>query len=185
MRKINIPKQIKENRSYRTFRYVVYRETLVNPKEHLLTFIGAFLGIGLIGMSQQYLAEKQDVIYLIGSFGASAVLIYGIPKSPLAQMRNFIGGHLLSAFIGVLIQQLFPETLWLSAALSVSLSIVVMQMTKTLHPPGGATALIANIGSEKIKSLGFLYILYPVLSGILILGVVALLINKTRNSKLK
>jgi CBS-domain-containing membrane protein len=50
-------------------------------------------------------------------------------------------------------------------------------MTKTLHPPGGATALIANIGSEKIKALGWTYVLSPVISGVLILLVVALIVN--------
>ena len=65
-----------------------------------------------------------------------------------------------------------------------SLSIVCMQITKTMHPPGGATALIGNIGSEKIKALGFGYVLSPVLSGVLILFVVAITINnisKDRN----
>ena len=74
--------------------------------------------------------------------------------------------------------------MWLSSALAVSLSIVVMQVTKTLHPPGGATALIANIGSEKIKSLGFGYIFSPVLSGVLILFMIAVIVNnipKNRN----
>lgn len=178
-----MPRQLRENRSFRKFRYVIYRETLVNPKEHTLTFLGAFLGIGVIGFIQQHLGDQQDIVFLIGSFGASSVLIYGIPNSPLAQMRNFVGGHLISAVIGVSVQQFFPDFLWFSAALSVALSIVAMQVTKTLHPPGGATALIANIGSEKIKSLGFLYVLYPVFTGVVILGVVAFLINKTRTSK--
>ena len=70
-----------------------------------------------------------------------------------------------------------PEEVWLASALSVSLSIVLMQITKTLHPPGGATALIANIGSEKVRSLGYGYVLSPVLSGVLILLLVALLFN--------
>ncbi len=69
------------------------------------------------------------------------------------------------------------EFAWLSSALSVSLAIVSMQMTKTMHPPGGATALIANIGSEKVKALGYMYVLSPVLSGVLILFVVALIFN--------
>jgi CBS-domain-containing membrane protein len=66
---------------------------------------------------------------------------------------------------------------WLSSALAVSVSIVLMQMTKTLHPPGGATALIANIGSEKIRSLGYIYVLNPVLAGVVILLLVALVFN--------
>jgi CBS-domain-containing membrane protein len=70
---------------------------------------------------------------------------------------------------------------WLAAALAVSSSIVVMQVTKTLHPPGGATALIAVTGSEEIKSLGYLYVLSPILSGVVILLVVALYFNDAAN----
>ncbi|QRR04034.1 HPP family protein [Dyadobacter sandarakinus] len=158
-------------------RYVVYKETLVDFRDHLWTFLGSFAGIGLIGLLNDFQFTETDNVFLIGSFGASSVLIYGIPNSPLAQPRNLLGGHVFSAFIGVLVHWLVPGEVWLSSAFAVSLSIVAMQMTKTLHPPGGATALIANIGSEKIKSLGFLYVLSPVLTGALILLIVAILVN--------
>jgi CBS domain-containing membrane protein len=104
-------------------------------------------------INSHYLTPEAN-IFLIGSFGASSVLIYGIINSPLAQPRNLIGGHVISAFVGVLVYKLIPGNLWLSSALSVSLSIVAMQITKTLHPPGGATALIANLPSAKIQALG-------------------------------
>lgn len=120
---------------------------------------------------------EHDNIFLIGSFGASAVLIYGATNSPLAQPRNLVAGHLISALVGVTMFKLIPDNLWLSSALAVSISIVLMQITKSLHPPGGATALIANIGSEKIKALGYYYVLSPVLSGVLILLAVALIVN--------
>jgi CBS-domain-containing membrane protein len=167
----------KIKRSYRVAKYVVYRQTIVEPIDHLWTFLGAFIGIALVGLVQGTRFGELDNIFLIGSFGASAVLIFGATNSPLAQPRNLIGGHLVSAIIGVCIHKLVPGQLWVASALAVALAIVGMQITKTLHPPGGATALIANIGSEKIKALGFLYVLSPVLSGILILFVVALLVN--------
>jgi CBS-domain-containing membrane protein len=76
------------------------------------------------------------------------------------------------------VQKLIPgEIIWLEAALAVPAAIVLMQITKTLHPPGGATALIAIIGSEKVKSLGYWYVLNPVLTGVLILLMIALLFN--------
>ena len=158
-------------------RYIIYKETLVDFREHLFTFLGSFMGIGLIGFINSQHLQAHDNMFLIGSFGASSVLIYGIINSPFSQPRNLIGGHLISAIIGVTIHKLIPQELWLACAISVSLSIVLMQMTKTLHPPGGATALIANIGSEKIKNLGYFYVLSPVLSGVLILLVVALVFN--------
>ena len=158
-------------------RYIIYKETLIDFREHFFTFLGSFIGIGLIGFMNSQHLQAHDNMFLIGSFGASSVLIYGIINSPFSQPRNLIGGHLISAIIGVTIHKLIPQELWLSCATSVSLSIVMMQMTKTLHPPGGATALIANLGSEKIQDLGYFYVLSPVLSGVLILLIVALVFN--------
>lgn len=172
----------KIKRSYRTGRYILYKETLVDYKEHFWAFVGSFIGIGIIAYLQSATLPDSDVVYLIGSFGASSVLVYGVIQSPLAQPRNLIGGHLVSAIVGVTVQLFVPDILWLAAPLAVSLSIVLMQITKTLHPPGGATALIAVTGSEQIKSLGYWYVLSPVLSGALILLVVALLFNNiTKN----
>lgn len=165
------------HRAYRKSKYVVYRQTILNPSDHFWTFIGAFIGIASLGYLQNTQFGKTDNILLIGSFGATSVLIFGATNSPLAQPRNLIFGHLISAFIGVCMYKIFPNDMWLSSALAVSLSIVAMQITKTMHPPGGATALIANIGSEKIKSLGFYYVLSPVLTGVLILFMVAVIVN--------
>ncbi|MGQ8336296.1 HPP family protein [Sunxiuqinia sp. A32] len=169
------------HRNYRVVRYILYRQTIVNPQDHLWTFIGAFLGIGLIGFTHEVFSSFaiSDKVFLIGSFGASAVLIYGATNSPLAQPRNLIGGHLLSAFVGVSIYKLLAdyEMLWLNAALAVSLSIVAMQCTKTLHPPGGATALIANLGTPKVLSLGYFYIIYPVFTGVAMLFIIAIVTN--------
>jgi CBS domain-containing membrane protein len=161
----------------RLARVVIYKETLVDFREHLWTFIGSFCGIGLIGFLNSQYIDFYDNLFLIGSFGASSVLIYGVINSPLAQPRNLIGGHVICALTGVTIYLLIPVEAWLTGALAVSISIVLMQITKTLHPPGGATALIAVIGSPKIHTLGYLYVLSPVLSGVTILLLVALIFN--------
>ncbi|MGV3560579.1 HPP family protein [Larkinella arboricola] len=170
-------------RRYRIARYVIYRQTILEPADHFWTFLGAFTAIALIGLLQQSRFTQQDDIFLIGSFGASCVLIFGSTHSPLAQPRNLVGGHLIGSLIGVAVYKLIPDHLWLSSALAVSLSIVCMQITKTMHPPAGATALIANIGSEKIKSLGFGYTLSPVLTGVTILLVIALIVNNIPSSR--
>jgi len=167
----------KFKRSLRVSRYVLYKETLVDAREHLWSFIGSFIGIGLIAFLQSEVLSSSDLLFLLGSFGATSVLVYGAIQSPLAQPRNLVGGHVLSALVGVSVAKFIPDTMWLAAPLAVSLSIVLMQVTKTLHPPGGATALIAVIGSEEVKSLGYLYVLSPVLSGALILLLVALVFN--------
>jgi CBS domain-containing membrane protein len=173
--------KIKKN--VRRVRYVIYKETLLDAKDHFRTFVGSFLGIGIIGFLNSRFFSVNDNLFLIGSFGASSVLIYGIVNSPLAQPRNLIGGHLICAFVGVSMHKLLPSEIWLSSALAVSFSIVFMQITKTLHPPGGATALIANIGSEKIKNLGYLYVISPVLTGVLILFLVAIFSNNMTSDR--
>ncbi len=120
---------------------------------------------------------------IIGSFGASAVLIYGAPKSPLAQPRNLIGGHVLSALIGVASYNILQGQLWLAASVAVATAIAIMHATRTLHPPGGATALISVIGGKDIHALGFSYAFMPTAAGAFVMLVIALIINnipKTR-----
>jgi CBS-domain-containing membrane protein len=151
--------------------------------ELIWSWLGSALGIGICGyLSSQYF-EPRDMTLLIGSLGASAVLVYGAIKSPLAQPRNLIGGHVLSGLAGVACYQLFGNTVWLAAAMAVSLAIVVMLATKTLHPPGGATALIAVIGGTKIHNLGFLYAFIPAGMGAVILLVIALFVNNLSKSR--
>ena len=167
----------KIKRNYRKTRYIFYRETVVDWKEHFWSFSGSFVAIGVLAYIQSIHFSGNDAVYLIGSFGASSVLVFGIIQSPFSQPRNLVGGHLISALIGVTIHKLVPDIIWIAAPLAVSLSIVLMQITKTLHPPGGATALIAIIGSDKIKALGYMYAFSPVLIGVLILLFTALIFN--------
>lgn len=170
------------HRQLRIYRYVIYRETLIDPWEHFWSFVGAFVGIFIIAFIQSLHFPPLENIFLIGSFGASSVLVYGAIQSPLAQPRNLIGGHVVSAIAGVTVAQLLPDIIWLTAPLAVALSIVCMQHTRTLHPPGGATALIAVSSGTKISSMGYWYVLSPVLSGCLILFLVALIFNNiTKN----
>ncbi|WP_293884780.1 HPP family protein [Sphingobacterium sp. UBA1498] len=170
-------------RKLRIYRYVVYRETLVDPWEHFWSFIGAFVGIFIIAYIQSLHLPSIENVFLIGSFGASSVLVYGAIQSPLAQPRNLIGGHVVSAIAGVTVAQLLPDIIWLTAPSAVALSIVCMQYTRTLHPPGGATALIAVSSGTKIASMGYWYVLSPVLSGCTILLLVALIFNNITNNR--
>ena len=156
----------KKNRTYRKTKYVIYKETLLNVNEHIWALVGSFVGLGVICFLKFQALSRFDLTLLIGSFGASCVLIYGVIDSPLAQPRNLVGGHLISAIIGVTIFKLVP-ILWIAAPLAVSLSIIAMQITKTLHPPGGTS----------ITSLEYMYVLSPVLSGVIILLIAALIFN--------
>ena len=134
----------------------------VGVREVCWSWLGAFLGIAAVASVHYSLVGQGGLVMLIGSFGASAVLIYGAIKSPLAQPRNLIGGHVLSALTGVAAYQVCSFNLLLACAVAVATAIALMQCTKTLHPPGGATAFIAVIGGDSIHSLGFLYAVIPV-----------------------
>ncbi len=150
---------------------------VVGPVEIIWSWIGSFSGIAAVSIIHYKLFNQTDLMMIIGSFGASAVLIYGAIRSPLAQPRNLVGGHILSAIVGVTAFQLFSQQPWLAASLAVSTSIALMHLTKTLHPPGGATALIAVIGSDGIHNLGYFYVLMPVALGATVMLFVALIIN--------
>jgi CBS-domain-containing membrane protein len=142
------------------------------------SWIGAFLGIFFVSVLGRLLASTGTAnLFLIGSFGASAVLVYGAPMAEFSQPRNLVGGHLVSAIIGVTVFILLGSNNILAAPTAVSLAILAMHCTRTLHPPGGATALIAIIGGDKVHSLGYMYVLSPVLVGSSLMLLVALLVN--------
>lgn len=155
----------------------------VSNSEIFWSWVGAFFGIGACGMVTQYFFSGHDLTLIIGSFGASAVLAYGAVRSPLAQPRNLIGGHIVSAIIGVLTFKLMHGIPWAAEAVAVATAIAVMHATRTLHPPGGATALIAVIGSHRIHEIGFFYVLVPATLGPLVLLLVALVVNNIPSTR--
>jgi CBS-domain-containing membrane protein len=155
----------------------------VSNEEVIWSWIGAFLGIAIVAWVNRLFFEGTDLSLMIGSFGASAVLVYGAVRSPLAQPRNLVGGHILSAIVGVGCWKLFHQYPWFAEAIAVATAIALMHVTRTLHPPGGATALIAVIGSPEIHKLGFYYVLIPAALGSLILLAVALLVNNIPESR--
>jgi len=155
----------------------------VGLQEMLWALIGSAVGICLCEyLSAQYF-EPRDLTLIIGSLGASAILVYGAVKSPFSQPRNLIGGHIVSGLVGVACYHLFGGTLWLASGFAVSFAMIAMMATKTLHPPGGATALIAVIGGPKIHALGFLYAFVPAGLGAFILVVIAVLINNLSQNR--
>ncbi len=124
---------------------------MVSIPEILWSWVGAFFGIAAVAGMHYSLFSETELVMVIGSFGASAVLIYGSPKSPFAQPRNLMGGHIVSAIIGVACYKLFAPHMWLAASVAVATAIAMMHVTKTLHPPGGASALIADIVNDPPK----------------------------------
>lgn len=151
-------------------------------KSHVVAWIGSFLGIFTVGFSHSFFLSPTDLPLYIGSLGATAVLLYAAPHSPLARVRNTVGGHIISAIVGVTVYMFIGDLPALGEALAVSCAIFAMLLTGTLHPPGGATALIAVIGSSKIHALGYLYVICPVASGVFLMLSVAFILDKTIKS---
>lgn len=149
----------------------------------LWSVVGSFISIYLLSVFGS-LYSKIDGFFLLGSFGASAVLIYGAPDVVFSQPRNLVFGHILSASVSVFLVKNFGHILSLEllCALSVSLSVFAMHLTSTMHPPGGATALIYVIGSEQIRSLGWLYPITPIALGALFMLFIALIVNNMSNN---
>jgi CBS-domain-containing membrane protein len=151
-----------------------FRVQRVSPIRILVAWLGAFAGIGIVALLVELLPDLQ--LLVIGSFGASAVLLYGAPRAPFSQPRNLVGGHLISALVGVACVRYLPDVVLLQEAAAVATAIALMMATGTIHPPGGATALIAVIGPDSVVDMGWGY-LFPVLVGALLLMLVAIVSN--------
>ena len=143
----------------------------------LQVWLGSALTLGTIALLDRTFGSPMGLPLIIAPFGASAVLVFGAPMSPLARPRNVIGGHTLSALVGVFFAHTFTTDVALAAACAVATAIVLMILTGTLHPPGGATALIAVIGGPSIEHLGYLYVFVPCFSGSLVVMTFAVLFN--------
>lgn len=155
----------------------------VSNEEVFWSWLGAALGIGLVAALGALVFAPREQPLVIGSLGASAVLLYGAPRSPLAQPRNVLGGHVVSALVGVACWQFLHDLPGLAQALAVATAIAAMHLTRTLHPPGGATALIATLGTEEITRLGYWFVLLPATLGPLLLLLVALVVNNLPRSR--
>ncbi|MFU0504801.1 HPP family protein [Pseudaminobacter sp. NGMCC 1.201702] len=131
-------------------------------RERLVACLGALIGIGLTALICSLLfGTNASLPILVAPMGASAVLLFAVPTSPLAQPWSIVGGNTISALVGVAVAQLVAEPV-LAAALGVSLAIAAMSFTRSLHPPGGASALTAVLGGPAVASMGFLYPFIPV-----------------------
>ena len=149
----------------------------VSHTERLVSAVGGFLGIFFILMaSGAVLGDRDATLMIAGSMGASAVLLFAVPHGTLSQPWAVIGGHSVSALIGIACAQWVPNQP-LSAALAVGLAIGAMHVLRCIHPPGGATALTAVIGGPAVHALGFQFLFTPVLLNVAIILGTAIGVN--------
>lgn len=123
--------------------------------------IGAALAIALTGLlTRQFLGEDPALPWLVASVGASAVLAFVLPASPLAQPWPVIGSHLSAACAGFACHALIAPG-WLAAGLAVGFAVVVMSALRCLHPPAGGTAVLTALASPSLASLGWKFLILP------------------------
>lgn len=147
-------------------------------RERLIASLGALLGIWLTSMVCGRIASSGTYLPLIiAPMGASAVLLFAVPASPLAQPWPILGGNTISAFVGLGVAHLIDDPA-LAAGLAVSLAIVVMSFTRCLHPPGGAAALSAVLGGPTVSTWGVLYAFVPVALNSLVLIVLGIVFHR-------
>lgn len=161
----------------RLFAYLFPRQTTVTHRERIISGFGGFGAILATTWLTHLFIGQVTAPFMLAAMGASTVLLLGAPHSPFSQPWSFIGGHLVSAAIGVFCAMEL-HNVYFSAGLAVGLSILAMYYLRCLHPPGGATALLAVIGDQRIHSMGYHFIVMPVLINIVILMGVTLLINR-------
>jgi len=129
----------------------------------ILAGIGAAIAIGLLALIE---TSFKEIAFLMAPFGATAVLVFGVPKSPLAQPKNVILGHLLTAFIGVVFSQFF-EVNPLTLAVATGIGVSAMLLSKTTHPPAGANPILIMLSSQ-----GWTFLVTPVLIGSIVIVLV-------------
>jgi CBS domain-containing membrane protein len=144
--------------------------------EVLISALGGFLGILAIFMISQSLFDHEVTVVIVPSMGASVVLLFAAPHAPFSQPWNVMAGHILSAAIGVACWRWIPD-LTVAASVGVGLAIGAMYLARCIHPPGGATALAAVIGSDQLHELGFGYVFQPILLNVVAILLIAMLFN--------
>lgn len=156
--------------------YFIAEPVPIAPGRALTLGAAVFTAMLTVILVSTVLVGGAGAPILVASMGASAVLLFAVPHSPLAQPWPFAGGHLISASIGVTCASLIPEPA-LAAAAAVALAVTAMYVTHSLHPPGGAVALVPVLGDANIHELHYQFLLTPVTINVAVMLFAALTIH--------
>ena len=160
---------------WQVFRPILAGATL---QDRAFASFGAVIGIALTALiCGLTLGQGPHLILLVPPMGASAVLVFAVPASPLAQPWPVIGGNVVSALTGVVCAQLVPDPM-IAAPLAGGVSIAMMFLLRCLHPPGGAAAMTAVLGGPAVHEMGLTFALAPVGLNSVVLVLAALLYNR-------
>ncbi len=148
----------------------------VGHTEKIISGLGAFISIFVILFTSTYFLPDTSAYLVVASMGASAVLLFAVPHGTLSQPWVVLGGHLISAIIGISCAKFIPD-IFIAASLAVGLAVSIMYYCKCIHPPGGATALTAVVGGNTVHELGYQFVLTPVLINVIAILFVAITFN--------
>ena len=136
-------------------------------------FIAGFFSTLTIGILAILTYKSPFGLFIAASFGSSMVLLFGFPESPFAQPKNVFFGHLVSASVGVFFVNLIPLPIYISIAFAVGVGIFLMILLDIVHPPAGGNPILVIIGS-----VSYDYLIFPVITGCIIIILLAIFINK-------
>lgn len=152
----------------------------MSNKDLLVSVVAAFFGTFIASVMSLMVLEAQGLAIIMASTGASAILIFFLPFSPVSQPWNLIGGHLTSAFVGVSCYYLVSSPVF-AASLSIPLAMLLMHLLRCMHPPGGATAITAVVGGPDVHALGYTFLAVPVFFNALVLLSIAMAAGTLRD----
>lgn len=129
--------------------------------------LGAFLAIMFVG----WLAQVTEQPMILGSLGASCVMLFGFPDLPFSQPRSVLGGHLITAAIGLVCLNIFGPSLW-AMALALALSLIALAASGLVHPPAGSNPIIIFLAQP-----GWGFLLFPTFAGVVVILLIAIIYN--------
>jgi len=151
----------------------------ITPNNHVEKFVsglGGFVAIAAIVGITSWWVGHDAAMPVVASMGASAVLLFAVPHGQLSQPWPLVAGHLLSAIVGVTCARYISHPV-VAAGAAVGLAVTLMYYARCIHPPGGATALVAVIGGPALRDLGYAYVLVPVAVNVAIILMCAIAFN--------
>jgi CBS domain-containing membrane protein len=152
----------------------------LSSRELLLSIVGAVVAMLLASFFSNHILAIEGSPLILASTGASAILIFGLPHSPVSQPWPLVIGHVISAFIGVSAYYLVASPV-LASSLAIGFAMLAMHLTDSMHPPGGATAITAVIGGAAVHELGYFFVFVPVFFNSIILLSIALAVGTLRD----
>ncbi|MEP4146201.1 MAG: HPP family protein [Halioglobus sp.] len=153
----------------------------MRPSEVWVSIVGAFAATLLASFFSLTLLEVDETPLILASTGASAMLLFALPHAAVSQPWNLVGGHLVSALVGVSCAKLIPFEL-LAAASTIPVAMIAMHYLRCMHPPGGATAITAVVGGISVQDMGYAFVVMPVFFNAIIILSIAMAAGTLRES---